>query len=216
VKFINLAFQLGVVFAIFSFLWGIFQFLLNLLRMGQKQSVTEYYIWKFIQYFFLVNVTVLFSVQKESSSMLLINELILSGFVLALYFAGKLQSQQSKEQFFAMQGNRPMFKTLFNQKAEIFVIGLSILCFALFIIYPEYARNVVSVWFYESILDIDDTPVFGFIFKIIGFFVLLGILFKLVNGFFYLLSGAPLVQMSSSFSRKNKEDEFDDFEEMKE
>ncbi len=217
VKFIDLAFRLGVVFAIFGFIWGILNLLLTLLRGGRTKTVFEEYLLKSVQYFFLVNVTFLFCVQKEDSSILMPNELILAGLVLIIYFTGKLQNRQNRSAIFKMAGNpMPAISTMFNLKAEISIITLSILFFTAFVFFPEYAQNPISIWFYDSILDIESTPIFGFIFKIIGFFVLLSILFKLLNGFSYLLSGAPLVKVNRQFqsNRKNDDNKFDDFEEI--
>ncbi len=221
VKFIDLAFHLGVVFAIFGFLWGILNLILTMLRGGRTKSVLEEYALKMVQYFFLVNVTFLFCVQKEDGTTLLPNELILAGLILILYFTGKLQNRQSRSALFQMAGNNlPQMGAQFNLRAEIIVITLSILFFTAFVFFPVYAQNPISYWFYESILNIEDTPVFGFIFKIIGFFVLMGILFKLVNGFSYMLSGAPLISVNRQFqsgdrNKKDKdEDKFDDFEEV--
>ena len=216
-KFIDLAFRLGVVFAIFGFIWGILNMFLTLMRGGRTKTIFEEYLLKAFQYFFLVDVTFLFCVQKDDVSLLLPNELILAGCVLILYFTGKLQNRQNRSALLQMAGNplRSM-ATMFNLKAEIAVITFAILAFVAFVFYPMYAQNPISNWFYESILEIDKTPIFGFIFKIIGFFVLISILFKLLNGFSYLLSGAPLVTVNRQFQArsKNEEDQFDDFEEM--
>jgi len=220
-KFIDLAFRLGVVFAIFGFLWGILNLALALIRGGRPKSVVEEYTLKMVQYFFLVDVTFLFCVQKEDATMLLPNELILAGLILLLYFTGKLQNRQTRSDFFQMSGNTlPQMKSLFNLRAEIIVITISLLVFTGFVFYPVYAQNPVSNWFYESILNIEDTPVFGFIFRVIGFFVLMSIVLKLVNGFSYLFSGAPLVSVNKQFQQgggkdNKKDDEFDDFEELK-
>ena len=220
VKFIDLAFHLGVVFAIFGFLWGILNLGLTLLRGGKTKSVLEEYSLKMVQYFFLVNVTFLFCVQKEDATILLPNELVLAGLILILYFTGKLQNRQSRSAFFQMAGNNlPQMGTQFNLKAEIIVITLSILFFTGFVFFPTYAQNPISNWFFESILNIENTPVFGFIFKVIGFFVLLSILFKLINGFSYMLSGAPLISVNRRFesrdpNKKDDNDKFDDFEEV--
>lgn len=216
-KFIDLAFRLGVVFAIFGFIWGILNMLLTLLRGGRTKTVFEEYLLKSVQYFFLVNVTFLFCVQKEDSSILMPNELILAGLILILYFTGKLQNRQNRSAIFKMAGNQmPAISTVFNVKAEIVVITFSILFFTAFVFFPDYAQNPISIWFYDSILDIESTPIFGFIFKIIGFFVLLSILFKLLNGFSYLLSGAPLIKVNRQFQsrKKNDDNKFDDFEEI--
>lgn len=218
-KFLDLAFRLGVVFAIFGFLWGILNFFLKLLRAGRQKTVVDEYVLKFFQYFFLVNVTFLFCVQKNNASILMPQELILAGLILILYFTGKLQNNQNRFMLFQMSGtNLPQFQSLFNLRGEIIVITLSMAYFVALIFFPEYASNPISNWFYESILDIETTPVFGFIFKVIGFFVLLGILSKLANGLTFLITGAPLITVNRQFKRtdkdENKEDKFDDFEEL--
>lgn len=223
-KFIDFAFRLGVIFAIFGFLWGILHLILGILRAGRPKSIVEVYSLKFVQYFFLVDVTFLFCVQKDNVTVLLPNELIMAGLILLLYFTGKLQNQQNQSLIIQVSGNAVpnMQPPLFNLRAEITVIVLSLAIFVAFALYPLYAQNPVSIWFYDSILQIEKTPVFGFIFKVIGFFVLMGILVKLVNGLSYLFSGAPLISVQRASrnggpGKKNDEDEnkFDDFEEIK-
>ena len=56
-ELINFIFRLGVVFAIFGFIWGIIQIGYNLLRAGSKKSIGEDYLIKTVKYFFLVDVT---------------------------------------------------------------------------------------------------------------------------------------------------------------
>lgn len=219
VKFLDLAFRLGVVFAIFGFLWGILSFFLRLLRAGRPKTIVDEYLLKFLQYFFLVNVTFLFCVQKDNASILMPQELILAGLILILYFTGKLQNNQNRLMLFQMSGaNLPQFQSPFNLRGEVIVITLSMAFFVALIFFPEYAVNPISNWFYESILDIETTPVFGFIFKVIGFFVLLGILSKLANGLAFLITGAPLITVKRQFKRTekdgNQDDRFDDFEEL--
>lgn len=95
----------------------------------------------------------------------------------------------------------------FNSKYEIVIIILSLLVFIGFIFRPDIANNVVAFWFKESILDIESTAIIGFIFKVIGFFFLMSILFKTVNSFQYI---------SESLINKNqrKDSDFDDYEEI--
>ena len=95
----------------------------------------------------------------------------------------------------------------FNSKYEIIIIILSLLVFIGFIFRPDIANNVVAFWFKESILDIESTAIIGFIFKVIGFFFLMSILFKTVNSFQYI---------SESLITKNqrKDSDFDDYEEI--
>ncbi|MDD2983129.1 MAG: hypothetical protein PHQ74_07050 [Crocinitomicaceae bacterium] len=220
VDFLNLAFRLGVVFAIFSFLWGILNMILNLIRGQKPQSVWEEYGLKIVQYFLLVNVVFLFSVHKNDTTVILPNELMTVILILILYFSGKLQKQKRRSSIIESMGsNMPRFDTNFNLRAEVIVISLSILFFTAFIFFPHFAVNPIANWFYTSILEIEALPLLGFIFKIIGFFVLMSILMKIINGFAYLFSGAPLITVNSRVSNQNNsntdENNFDDFEEMK-
>ncbi len=216
-ELMNQIFRLGVVFAIFGFIWGIFELGLNLLSGGRTRTMSEVYFIKAIKYLFLVDVTFLFCLDDAQNLISTFN-IVISGLVLLTYFVGKLQNQQNKMAMFQMMGAGMTPKqTTFNLHVEIGVIVLAIGVFSLFIFFPDVAKNPISIWFHESIINIEDTPVFGFIFKVIGFFFLVSMIFKMLNGFNYLISGKPFVQASSSFqsfTKNKKDDEFDDYEEM--
>ena len=214
---LNFIFRLGVVFAIFGFLWFLVHLGLTLLRGRRKRSLTEAYLIKFVRYFFLVDVTVLFCLSHIDGE-LFVNKTIIAGLILLMYFLGKLQNAQFRKSFFKVQGSAghallEQFKPQFNVKAEALVIGLSLAVFGLLIIFPQYAANPISTWFYESIIDIEDTPVFGFIFKVIGFFFVLSIFMKLVHAFMAVLTGK--VNKSHSPEDHDDNDRYDDYEELK-
>ena len=100
-------------------------------------------------------------------------------------------------------------------KIELGVIALSIIAFSLFWFFPQYASNPISNWFHESIINIEDTPIFGFVFKVIGFFFLLSLIFKMVNTFTFLLSGGKVGnQPPNNNDTNNNSDKFDDYEEL--
>lgn len=217
-KFIELAFRLGVVFAIFGFIWGIFQIGLALLRGSRPKVLFEEYSLKLVQYLFLVDVTFLFCTTIENTDQVLSQELILTGFVLLMYFIGKLQNGQNRMRMVQVSGLPfQLAKPLFNFWGEIILISLSIALFVIFIFFPDLARNPISIWFYDSILNIEDTPFFGFIFKVIGFFMLISLLIKMLNGLSFLLSGQPLLGARNLHKTQDKDpekDDFDDFEEI--
>lgn len=216
-EIMNQIFRLGVVFAIFGFIWGIFEIGLTMLSGGRTRTVSEVYFLKAFKYLFLVDVTFLFCLDDAQNLISTFN-IVIAGLVLLTYFVGKLQNQQNKIAMFQMMGAGMTPKqTTFNLRVEIVVIVLAICVFSLFIFYPDVAKNPISIWFHKSIINIEDTPIIGFIFKVIGFFFLVSMIFKMLNGFNYLISGKPFVQASSSFqafSKNKKDDEFDDYEEM--
>lgn len=204
-EILELTFQLGVFFAIYSFIWFFVDLGFMLLNGGKPRSLVETYFFKGIQYVFLVNVIFLFSIDMNSGSIALAN-LFPIIFILALYFIGKFQKSQNNVLMLSRMGIATS-TSKFNSKYEIIIIILSLLVFIGFIFRPDIANNVVAFWFKESILDIESTAIIGFIFKVIGFFFLMSILFKTVNSFQYI---------SESLINKNqrKDSDFDDYEEI--
>lgn len=204
-EILELTFQLGVFFAIYGFIWFFVDLGFMLLNGGKPRNLVETYFFKGIQYVFLVNVIFLFSIDMNSGGIALAN-LYPIIFILALYFIGKFQKSQNNVLMLSRMGLATS-TSKFNSKYEIIIIILSLLVFIGFIFRPDIANNVVAFWFKESILDIESTAIIGFIFKVIGFFFLLSILFKTVNSFQYI---------SESLFTKNqrKDSDFDDYEEI--
>lgn len=217
-KFFDLAFRLGVVFGVFGFIWGVIRIIISTFRVnGSEKSIIEEYSIKLIQYFFLTDVTFMFCIQDSIEIQVLYSELIVSASLLLMYFIGKLQRRQKS--MIVMKGFGATFnglKTKFDIKAEVGVIIFSLFVFVFFTFQPEFAFNPISKWFYNNIIGIEKAPFFGWIFKIVGFFVLVGILNKLMNGVFFLLSGKPLMTTTFNTTEETKKDsnDYDDFEEV--
>ena len=211
---LNLIFKLGVLFSIYGFLWFFIDLGLSFLAGGRKRTTAEIYLLKGMKYAFLVNVTFLFSVDLNKHHINFYN-LMPSALILITYFIGMLQ-QKTRQQVFMGQFVKSQTAVGINIKSEIFLITLCSFLFFGLLWYPQFAENAVALWFQKSILDIESTVIIGFIFKIIGFFFLLGMIFKMLNAVNYLISGKPLFDIKSRFSNMNKKDDthFDDFEEL--
>lgn len=216
-ELINLIFRLGVLFAIYGFLWFFIELGLKLLIGGRKRTLGEIYLIKTVKYLFLVNVTFLFCLEQLDEPHFQVNyvSLIPSFIVLMVYFLGKLQQ---KEQRIQMMTNftQGLQEAPFNRQWELALILLSGIAFAGLVSYPQFSGNGISRWFQESILDIENTVLIGFVFKVIGFFFLTGMFVKMLNALNYIVSGRPLVNVKTGFSSKKNasDDSFDDFEEM--
>ncbi len=204
---LDFIFRLGVVFAIYGFLFGLIEIALLLLSGGRKRSLGEIYLVRAVKYFFLVDVTFLFCLEEGQSDTVVLNQVILAGIILLTYFVGKFQNNQNKTRIFQMMGTglpNQLRTTNFNARVEIAVISIALIMFGVFWYYPQIASNPLSLWFHESILNIESTPIFGFIFKVIGFFVLINLISKMVNGLTFILSG-------EAFVRRESDDDNDDF-----
>lgn len=124
---------------------------------------------------------------------------------------------------FNVQGNMPgmqemmqKMRPVFDVRYEIVVIALAVGIFTALIFFPQWAVNPISNWFLETILDIEDTPIFGFIFKVIGFFFMISIFMKVAQGFMTLLTGGGLVDRNNdNRNDDDSDDHFDDYTEIK-
>lgn len=214
---LDFIFRLGVVFAIYGFLWGIIEVGVFILSRGRKRSLTEVYLIKSVKYFFLADVTLLFCMKGSEMGMVELDRVILAGIILLTYFIGKLQQSQNRIMFSRFAGaGLPQTQPNFNIKAESIIIVLSLIIFALLWNFPQYAFNPISNWFHESIINIEDTPVFGFIFKVIGFFFLLSLIFKMMSAFTFILSGGKIANTKKPNGGNSDENDtgFDDYEEI--
>lgn len=204
---LKLTFQLGVFFAIYSFIWFFIDFGIKIMTSGLVKGLLFTYIIKAIKYLFLVNVIFLFSIGESHSYLVNEQSLVPVVFILFLYFVGKFQNNQNTNALFSRMGVETS-KKQFNSRYEVILIFLSFLIFGFLVLDPNIANNAVARWFKESIIDIESTRIIGFIFKVIGFFFLLNILAKTINSFQYIIS-----KLFSTVSIGG-EDRFDDFEEV--
>jgi hypothetical protein len=192
-------------FAIYGFIWFFVDLGFKMLSSGNARGTIETYFLKAIQYVFLVNVIFLFSIDMNSGRVSLVH-LYPIIVILILYFIGKFQKGQNNMMMFSRTGLN-MSNIQFNPRYEAVVIIIALVAFVGLMFRPDFANNAVALWFKESILDIESTAIIGFVFKIIGFFFLIGILLKTVNAFQYI--------SRMLFDRKSKGDsDFDDYEEV--
>lgn len=211
-ELINFMFRLGVLLAIYGFIWALIELALAVLSANRRRGVAEVYIVKALKYIFLADVTFLFCVGLDSHVGDITNNLIIAGLLLFTYFIGKIQSKQNQQRmvkvmgpgFGRMQGN-------FNMRAELVVIGLAFVTLISLYFFPDYSRNPVSNWFYESIINIEDTPIFGFIFKVVGFFFVIALVFRFSSAIGFILSGEAFKRTTT---KRNDSDRFDDFTEV--
>lgn len=218
---IHLIFKIGVLLAIYGFIWFFINLLISLATGGRKKTIGEVYFSKGVKSIFLVNVLFLYGLDDGQNEIDLFN-MIVSGLVLLLYFIG--QMQKNEQQAAMMEKYSNILRGIgansrFNKKAEIIVLSLSLLFYASLFFLPDFAKNPIALWFYETVTGIEKTPLIGFIFKVIGFFFLLRILVKIFNGFTFLISGKPFVNVKTGYYAGRKidkdDDSFDDFEEVK-
>ena len=226
VDLLNFIFRIGVLLAIYNFLWWLINLGLSLVRGGRPKMLLEAYLIKGVKYIFLVDVTFLFCLDSGQQS-IEFDRIIIAGLVLLIYFVGLIQSKQLRLNMFSVQGNlsgmqsmMDRMKPVFSLKYEVGVVLLAVGFFFTLVFFPQWAANPISNWFLDAILNIEDTPVFGFIFKVIGFFFMISIFMKVFQGFLTLLTGGKSIDNGrrSDFSDNESDkddDHFDDYTEIK-
>ncbi len=217
-ELINLIFRLGVLFAIYGFLWFFIELLLQVLIGGRKRTLGEIYLVKTVKYLFLVNVTFLFCLEyalHEPVYQINYTHLVPSLIILIVYFLGKLQKKEQRVQMIS-NFTQGMNDVPFNRQWEMALIVLCGIAFTGLMLYPHLAENAISMWFRQNILKIEDAFFIGFIFKVIGFFFLISMFMKMLNALNYIVSGKPLLDVKTGFGTKKdqSDDSFDDFEEI--
>jgi hypothetical protein len=188
-------FLLGINFSIFGFIWGVLILLLKMLRGPVREGrQTQDYVLRIIKYFLLVSVTANFiGVYKADAidgSISVVN-MVVGTIVLALYLLGKLQNRAMLSQL----SQNPMFARFTNQidpKVERFLLLGSVVYFIACLLLPAMVDNAVVNWFTSSIINIYNTIIIGWIFKIIAFFFLINILVRGSNVIGNLLTGQPI------------------------
>lgn len=216
-EILNYIFEIGVILAVYNFLWWLIKLGISVLRGRGQKELFEIYLVKAIRYTFLADVLFLFSIQQNGDQVVL-NSLLITGLIMLIYFVGKIQKKQERQSFFSIRGQANIpgmndilkrIKPKFDLRFEALVVVLAIGLFVGFYFKPDLASNTISNWFLENILGIMNAPVFGFIFKIIGFFFLMSVIFKIISGFMAVIIGG---RSSTHIGNDNDDnnDEIDD------
>ena len=215
-ELITLLFRLGVLFAIYGFIWFFIDGIIRIITASSQRNKIEYYLIKSAKYLFLVNVLVLFCLNKTKTEITFIN-IAPTLSIFCIYLIGRLQNDERKSMiqlsFFGKERNKSGAKSNFNRRNEIMLIIGALIAFGVLAFNADYAKNNIAEWFYASIIDIEQTAIIGYIFKFIGVLFLISMIFKMIGAISYILNGGPIIDVKSRIKNK-KDDEFDDYEEV--
>ena len=186
-------------------------FLLNMITMGERKGIFEEMVLKGFNYYLLASLTAIVTTGEVTNGTGGGIGYKLGGLIMIyLYLIGRMQNQRIMMQF-----QRGMSRFRFNQNTSrttntLFLIG-TLALYSVSLIYPEITQNAVVEWFYESIIDIYDNAFLGFIFKIIGVFFLISIIFRGIMQTQQLV-GSINKRMDKRNGDGKDDDEFDDYE----
>ena len=206
-------FNLGVIFTIFWFIWWLISIGFTLIRGFRTPSKIETYVLRMLKYYFQVEIVFLFCSNKSAFS---VSNYIIAGLVMLTYFINRLNIGKVRNQFFSVKtiNQNQIFnqiKPVYDFKLEVSLIVLSTMLFVLLFFYPSIANNVISLWIFDTIIELQKAPIFGFIFNLIGFFFVAGLFVKFIQSFSAILDGSIFRNTNIHHSEKDK---FDDYEEL--
>lgn len=220
-KLLEFIFHLGVLFAAYNFIWFFIELIVKALRGIQAPTLIETYIIKALKYLVLTNITFVFCIdyaRLEPTYVVDAQRLLLGGTILLTYLLGKFQKQQQRLQFLG-GFNLQQTKQVYSLPLEVTLLVLVTVELILLYFFPQFAENALANWFENNIESLEKAFLLGFIFKVIGFFFLIGIFLKLLNTINVVLSGKPLFVSMSNFSQgpaaqQETEEQFADYEEV--
>jgi hypothetical protein len=210
-EILKFIFVLGINFSIFGFIWGLMMLVIRMFRApGQPSNQGLDYTLRIVKYFLLVSVTANYIAKFQGSDLdtnVGMTNLIVGTIVMTLYLLGKLQNRAVLSQL----GQHPLFTRFANMvdpKVERFLLLGSIAYFVACLMYPQMVDNRLVNWFTESIQNIYDTPIIGWIFSVIAFFFLISILLRAANVIGRLLNGQSITSPGVKTEFKYRETNF--------
>ncbi len=225
-------FLIGVCFVIFEFIWGILKFIFNALTRSIASPTTDKIV-RIVRFALFTTVLVQFTHIINLEQNLIHSStagIVMATIVISLYLLGKYQNKASFAKVKGLDQIMKGFSSPFNPKLEKILIFSAIAVFIIGSIYPDMFKNTITSWYTDSILNIYDTPFFGFIFKVIAVFVLVNtfsrgakIIGKLVAGQSFTEATKNDKNMFNYFNNRNggedtntrsEEVEFTEFEDV--
>lgn len=221
-EILKFIFVLGINFSIFGFIWGFIILAIRLLRSGTNSNTSIDYVLRIVKYFLLVSVTANYIAKFQSGNdptQISWLHIIVGTLVLFIYLLGKLQNRVVLSQL-AANPIMQRFASSIDPKVERFLLLGSIIYFISCLFYPQMVDNTLINWFTNSIQDIYETAIIGWIFSVIAFFFLINTLLRASNVLGRLLSGQSITQSevktNFNFKQKNSnpEDGFSEYEDV--
>ena len=193
-----------------------------MLRGGVPMSYPLGLAFKTLQYLLIADVAILFCTDNPNGNL---STSITTGLILLMYFIGKVQNMQFRAMMsIQVQGRSLTEGPKPKMGIEFGIVALAMAVFGFLLWKPEFAENAISNWFYRNIIDIENTPIFGFIFKIVGFFFTIGMLLRMLNALSVIFSGRAFGQRQQNSNNSDRNDRnnrndrndahFDDYEEV--
>jgi hypothetical protein len=130
------------------------------------------------------------------------------GIVLLTYFLYLIRNIRSRDAMMRVEVYANFIEKLKTKNEWEWTLAfLSVGISLMWVVYPSALDSVATLWFYEQTKYLMEIPILGWVFKIFGFFFVMGTFIRFLNATLWLLSPSPK-------NRTNENERFDDFEEL--
>lgn len=224
-NFLELIFNLSIIYVVYNFIWWLLIKIPVSLITGFKPHIQLNYAISAIRYLILSSLTYsncYIHNQKNLNSLSSIAiTYLIGGVFLALYLASKLNKKTSILNMVSNLGLKSKFNLDASQnkkqKYESHILGVSIVIYAACVGVPKFGnllyQNPINIWFIRTIEGLYLAPILKGIFGIFGFFfmvssfqkgvVTVSNLFNKITGGKKKIADNPLEEMMKNFNEKN-------------
>lgn len=169
-------FRLGIIFIVFSLVWGFFLLLYRMISGLRPLHPAEDYGIKIVHLYILASISAMQTTAFLSDDMPKVAIVIFGILTLFFYLTGRLERNRM-----TIQINNRMFSA--NKKEpdlriEMLLILAGIFYYSLCITNESIVENDLNVWFFTTVNDIYDTDFLRWIFGFFGILFLVNIIFR--------------------------------------
>lgn len=202
-KVFELIFQMGILFSAFAFLWFWIQLLLVFVIPVSIRLPLRYFL-QLLHSLFLGTLVLKF-LQMENPPLNFNGYLALGMMTYFLYLIRNIRSRSARMRVEVYSNIYSKLKT--KNEWEWTLALLSVAITLLWVQYPDTLDGGTTGWFYRQTHSLMEVPILGWIFKLFGFFFVVGTFFRFLGALAWLISPKR--------NQAPRDDErFDEFEEL--
>jgi hypothetical protein len=176
VEILEFIFRLGIIFIVFSLVWGFFNMVFRLAIGLRPLHPLEDYTIKIVHLYVLASISAMQTTAFLSDGMPKVAIVIFGILTLFFYLTGRLERNRM-----SIRVNNKMFSSNAKEpdlRIEMLLIFLGLFYYSLCITNENIVNNNLNIWFFTVVNDLYDTPFLKWIFGFFGILFLINIIFR--------------------------------------
>lgn len=175
-EILEFIFRLGIIFIVFSLVWGFFNMVFRLAIGLRPLNQVEDYSIKIIHLYILASISAMQTSAFLTDGKPKIGIVIFGILTLFFYLTGRLERNRM-----TIRVNNRMFSTNAKEpdlRIEMLLIFAGLFYYSLCITNENIVNNNLNIWFFTVVNDLYDTPLLKYIFGFFGILFLVNIIFR--------------------------------------